>query len=427
MRYYDDIRQAYEHGRERSARQQAEDLAMGGDYDAASDRIMAYDPSLAGTYSSRADVGARREIGRAVQGGDYERASTIANSRGDFETATALSDQQRLQVFRGFQDTIAQIDAIDSAQGQGYEQFYQSAQELARQRGTPERVRRFVQSLPQQWNPRVTAAARAEVQNWRNSLLTAEQQAQYERYNADRELDLRRQEETERRNRADEELRRSQEARLRSGGGGGGGSGSGGSNGPMLAGAEQRGRIVLSLSNIVQAQRDMEALERQAIQRQGTHGSNTPFGQDWGARVAEAIPFDGGSVARFVGGDDYQAYESASRTFEQSVMPIFSGSAVTESEAQRFVRANLPRMNDTAESLRRKAQNRARIINAAAVIVGGEPPFPEAGVWTPSGGLQEQAPQGGGGGVVTVNSPAEAANLPAGTRYRTPDGDEYVR
>jgi hypothetical protein len=44
------------------------------------------------------------------------------------------------------------------------------------------------------------------------------------------------------------------------------------------------------------------------------------------------------------------------------------------------------------------------------------------------GGSQARA--GGGqsaGGVVTARTPAEAAALPPGTRYRTPDGQEYVR
>jgi hypothetical protein len=168
---------------------------------------------------------------------------------------------------------------------------------------------------------------------------------------------------------------------------------------PMMAGAEQRGRLVLTFPNIIQAQEDLASLEANAVRRQGTHGSDTPLGQDWLARAAEAIPFDGGSAARMIGGEDYQAYETASRTFEQSVMPIFSGSAVTESEAVRFVRSNLPRMGDDRATLQRKAQNRARIINAAATILGEPPPYPEAGTWTPSGGLQRPQGQPGSPGA----------------------------
>lgn len=65
-------------------------------------------------------------------------------------------------------------------------------------------------------------------------------------------------------------------------------------------------------------------------------------------------------------------------------MPIFSGSAVTESEAQRFTRANLPRMGDTPETLKRKSYNRQRIVNGAAEILGEKPPFPGVPSWKPS-------------------------------------------
>lgn len=185
-----------------------------------------------------------------------------------------------------------------------------------------------------------------------------------------------------------------------------------GGTSPMMAGAEQRGRLVLTFPNIIQAQEDLGALESNAVRRQGTHGSDTPFGQDWAARIAEAVPFDGGSAARMIGGTDYQAYETASRTFEQSVMPIFSGSAVTESEAVRFVRSNLPRFGDDRETLQRKAQNRARIINAAATILGEAPPYPEAGTWSPSGGLQRAQGAPGSPGA----PPASTQNDPLGIR-----------
>lgn len=138
--------------------------------------------------------------------------------------------------------------------------------------------------------------------------------------------------------------------------------------------AEQRGRVALSFQNIVSAQNQLAAIEQAA-------GGDTPYGKDWGARMLEGIPWDGGSAARIAGGEDYTAYETASKTFEQSVIPIFAGSAVTESEAKRFVRSNLPRFGDTPAILEQKAANRARIINAAAGILGAPAPFPDVGVW----------------------------------------------
>lgn len=158
-----------------------------------------------------------------------------------------------------------------------------------------------------------------------------------------------------------------------------------GTRGSQLASAEQRGRLVLSYPNIVNAQRQMREMERAASV---SDENQTPFGRDWGARMLEAVPFDGGTLARVAGGDDYTNYEQASRTFEQSMMPIFSGSAVTESEAQRFVRANLPRLGDSPAILAEKAANRDRMTNSAAVMLGAEPPFPDAGYWSPSTGLQ---------------------------------------
>jgi hypothetical protein len=70
---------------------------------------------------------------------------------------------------------------------------------------------------------------------------------------------------------------------------------------------------------------------------------------------------------------------------------------------------------------------------------GGQPPSaPAAGPPLPGpmgtiAGSAGQAPPGappgggGGGGVVTVQTPADAMKLPPGTRFRTPDGREFIR
>jgi hypothetical protein len=41
--------------------------------------------------------------------------------------------------------------------------------------------------------------------------------------------------------------------------------------------------------------------------------------------------------------------------------------------------------------------------------------------------MQPQAGQGSSGTPVSVKTPAEAAALPAGTQYTTPDGKTFVR
>lgn len=62
-------------------------------------------------------------------------------------------------------------------------------------------------------------------------------------------------------------------------------------------------------------------------------------------------------------------------------MPVFSGSAVTQSEASRFIRANLPELGDSPAVLAQKSQNRQMITNAAARIVGAPEPFPGVPSW----------------------------------------------
>ena len=163
--------------------------------------------------------------------------------------------------------------------------------------------------------------------------------------------------------------------------------------------ADQRARVAISFEPALEAAQQMEQAEANAIRRQGTHGSNTPLGQDWGARMAEAIPFDGGSVARMIGGADYQAYTRASNAFEAAILPILSGAAVTESEAQRVVRAALPRQGDDQATLQAKARQRRQMLNGAATIAGRPLPFPQDAVsdWALRAQNAVRQTQGAGG------------------------------
>lgn len=137
--------------------------------------------------------------------------------------------------------------------------------------------------------------------------------------------------------------------------------------GAQTAGAETRARLGLSLGPMVEAQRTLAASERSA-------GGN-PFNKDWGARALEAIPWDDGFAARLAGGQDYQDYEQAARTYESSILPLFSGAAVSPSEAKRLIRSDLPQLGDTPETLQRKAQNRQMRIEEAAKMMGQQNPF----------------------------------------------------
>lgn len=59
------------------------------------------------------------------------------------------------------------------------------------------------------------------------------------------------------------------------------------------------------------------------------------------------------------------------------MLPILSGAAVTESEAQRVVRAVLPRQGDSQAVLAEKARRRRQMLNGAALIGGRQLPYPE--------------------------------------------------
>jgi hypothetical protein len=141
-------------------------------------------------------------------------------------------------------------------------------------------------------------------------------------------------------------------------------AGAGGQTGTR-PGADMRGRLALSLEPMIEAQKHMVEREKRG----------NPFNQHPIARALEAVPFDGGAAARIAGGDDYQSYEQAARTYEASIMPLFSGAAVSPSEAQRMIRADLPQMGDTTENLARKAKNREMRIRAAAKMMGESDPF----------------------------------------------------
>jgi hypothetical protein len=138
-----------------------------------------------------------------------------------------------------------------------------------------------------------------------------------------------------------------------------------------LVGADARARFMIGLGPMTEAQVNLSRAETASGRR------INPFNRDWGARLAEAIPFDSGSVARMIGGQDYQEYEQAARSYEASIMPILSGAAVTPQEAQRLARADLPQLGDTPDILELKSRNRAMRINAAAAGVGQEAPFPD--------------------------------------------------
>ena len=191
--------------------------------------------------------------------------------------------------------------------------------------------------------------------------------------------------------------------------------------------ASQRGRLSLGLGPMVQAQQTMAGAERQG----------NPLQKDWGASVLSGVadatvfgqkPLHGlDDIAKAWGGQDYQSYMQAAKTFESQLMPIMSGAAVSPSEAQRQIKAALPELGDSPETLAQKAQTRQMMLNGAAKSMNSPMPYPQ----TPTYGVNSmELPQSqgqGGGQPVRVNSPEEAARLPPGTKFITPDGRTLTR
>lgn len=159
----------------------------------------------------------------------------------------------------------------------------------------------------------------------------------------------------------------------------------GGSEAAPMVGADARARFMINLGPLQSAQANMERMD----------GEGYNLNQDWGAAALEAIPFDGGFAARVAGGEDYNAYTQAAKTFEAAIMPIMSGAAVTPSEAQRLIRAALPQPGDSPEVLAQKSAQRRQMINAVAQGIGQDAPYSDPAMQTDQYGLPEYGIPGG--------------------------------
>lgn len=152
-----------------------------------------------------------------------------------------------------------------------------------------------------------------------------------------------------------------------------------------LASAEARTRLSLGLGPSIEAQKNLYKEEQWG---EGTLGKN-PMNTVRGALAdfVDGPDNNAGALAKWIGGEKYARYNQASKTFESAFLPILSGAAVTDSEAQRMIRASLPQRGDSAEILARKAKNRAQMINSAAAQVGEDAPFQR----TPTPGVVPEA------------------------------------
>lgn len=214
---------------------------------------------------------------------------------------------------------------------------------------------------------------------------------------------------------------------------------------PLTPGSESRARITLGLGPSVNAQRNIYASEGWAPDAKGQRKPRNPYnenpfsaflsGLDNG-RLAEWVGFSADPLAKVIGGQDFQDYEQANKSFESAFLPVLSGAAVTQSEASRMIRAALPQLGDNPATLARKATNRAMMINGAADLAGRPRPFPKVGTLDLAGDRPGSQPRPGQSGPpreqaaaqpVRVNTVQEAQRLPPGTVFITPDGRRKVR
>ena len=170
------------------------------------------------------------------------------------------------------------------------------------------------------------------------------------------------------------------------------------------ADAAQRGRIQFALDPLISAQQNLALIERGAPDPQrpgsfvprnpfssGSYGPGKPIKNFFDAmgntfarntmQSAGARPDSGPwaqTLAINVGGEDFQAANQAYSEFESALIPMFAGAAVTVTEAQRFLRANVPMPGENPRIVAQKMRARKQLANAAARISGNDIPFPDA-------------------------------------------------
>jgi len=172
---------------------------------------------------------------------------------------------------------------------------------------------------------------------------------------------------------------------------------------PQVQEAGMRSRMDLGLAPMVSSHQKMLDVER----------AGNPFALDTNADNAAAkfvgdIGFSVGQnefyplkgVAKAVGGQDFQNYDQAASGFESQLMPIMSGAAVSPTEARRQIRAALPELGDSEQTLRNKAAIREQMLNGAAYARKLPLPYPNQPTW----GINTlKVPGGKGGGVRKYN------------------------
>jgi hypothetical protein len=150
--------------------------------------------------------------------------------------------------------------------------------------------------------------------------------------------------------------------------------------GNVAASPEIRARVNIGLAPSIAAERNLETATR--ARGEDTSPTKNPLSTFRGgvaSILAEKESPTRNWAAQVIGGQEFQNINQSSKTFESSFTPILSGAQVTESEAQRLIRATLPQPGNSPETLRRKEINRQLMINSAAEMSGKPKPYPNVG------------------------------------------------
>lgn len=175
---------------------------------------------------------------------------------------------------------------------------------------------------------------------------------------------------------------------------------------PSKLGADAIARFSLMVPSAVTAVRTMKRLE------DGGYSLNKDA---VAARVAQTMGPGGiiGGAARTMAGQDYQNYNQAAKAFESSILPILSGAAVSESEAERLVTAALPQIGDTKETAKTKAQSRQNMVKAAEMLLRGASTRDIAALLIPA----DLAPAPSGSPKPAPRAPPRVGEVKNGYRY----------
>lgn len=146
--------------------------------------------------------------------------------------------------------------------------------------------------------------------------------------------------------------------------------------------ADQRARLAIQLNPAVESVQQLDQLEPQMGFRERTGQFFDSLDDDKkGIELA---------LTKSIGGDKYQQYQSAAKTFESSLLPIMSGASVTGSEAARQLSAALPQFGDAKPVTADKARRRQQMVNSMSTMAGRPAPFPLSNL---PKGMATQRPQ----------------------------------